>query len=77
MSEPTGPIPAEEEEPHIHLPPPSYWPIILAIGTAMALAGIVIYPAVWIVGIIVALVALAGWLRELGHDLAVAPSEPE
>ena len=77
MSEPTGTVPVEDEEPHIHLPPPSFWPIVLAIGTAMALAGIVIHPAVWIVGIVVFLVALAGWLRELGQDLAVAPSKPE
>lgn len=77
MSEPTVVAPTEEPEPHIHLPPPSYWPIIFAIGTAMALGGIVIYPAVWIIGIIVVLVALAGWLRELGEDLRQAPSEPE
>jgi len=75
MSLPADPV--DDEEPHIHVPPPSYWPITLAIGAAMALAGIVIHPLVWIVGIIVVLVALAGWLLELGHDLRIAPSEPE
>ncbi len=77
MSEPTGTVSVEDEEPHIHLPPPSYWPIMLALGAALGLSGIIIHPAVWIVGVILVLIALAGWMRELGQDLSVAPSEPE
>ena len=59
-----------------HLPPPSFMPLILAIGIAASLAGLVIAPVVWIVGLGVVIVALAGWFREIGQDILEAPDEP-
>lgn len=65
------------EHGEIHLPPPSHWPIVMAIGISAALAGVVINTFMWIVGVLVILVALAGWIVELGHDIEIAPDGPE
>jgi cytochrome c oxidase subunit I len=76
--EPTAVYPNEHAEHHeIHLPPPSYWPVVMAIGLSAGLAGIVINPFVWIAGAVIVVVALSGWLRELARDIMEAPSEPE
>jgi cytochrome c oxidase subunit IV len=61
----------------IHLPPPSYWPPILAIGISAAIAGLAMRPWVWIGGLVICVIALSGWLRELGRDIVEAPTEPE
>jgi cytochrome c oxidase subunit 1 len=63
------------EHGEIHLPPPSYWPVVMAIGITAALAGIVINTFVWIAGVLIILVALSGWMIELGRDLKTAPDD--
>jgi len=71
-----GPHGPEEHGEH-HLPPPSFMPLILAIGIAASIAGLVISPVVWIVGLAVVVVALAGWFREIGQDILEAPADIE
>lgn len=53
-----------DENPEIHLPAPSYWPIVLAFGLTLIAAGVVSTIIVSIVGVIVLLVAIAGWTLE-------------
>ena len=53
-----------KEHPEIHLPPPSYWPILLAFGMTLIAVGVVTNFIVSIVGVIVMLVAIAGWTLE-------------
>ncbi len=53
-----------EDRPDIHLPSPSYWPIVLAFGLVLIAIGVVSSFIVSIVGIIVMLVAIAGWTLE-------------
>jgi len=53
-----------EEKPDIHLPDPSYWPIVLAAGIALIAVGTVSNFIVSIVGIIVLLVSIGGWAME-------------
>jgi cytochrome c oxidase subunit 1 len=64
-----------KEAPDIHLPAPSFWPIILAFGLALIAAGVVSNILVSIVGIVVMLAAIAGWTmenraagKEKGHE---------
>ncbi|HVA21446.1 MAG TPA: cytochrome c oxidase subunit 4 [Candidatus Micrarchaeia archaeon] len=55
--------------PHaIHLPPPSYWPIVLAVGMAMALIGVITQYVVVAIGLLITLVALAGWIRDARRE---------
>ena len=51
-------------EPDIELPPPSYWPMVLAFGLLLISIGVVSTLLISFVGIIVLLVAIAGWVRE-------------
>jgi len=50
-------VDVEEAEPHIHLPNPSYWPILLGVALAIMLFGLLfISSAAWLVPIAVILV---------------------
>lgn len=48
----------------IHVPPPSFWPIVLAGGLVLIAIGVISSFTVSIVGIIVLLAAIAGWAME-------------
>ena len=52
----------------IHLPPPSWKPIIVAVGLAMALAGVVINWVVVAVGVVVSVAAIVGWVRDARRE---------
>jgi cytochrome c oxidase subunit 1 len=52
------------EQPEIHLPSPSYWPIALAFGMALIAVGVVSTFIISIVGVVVMLVTIAGWTLE-------------
>ena len=51
----------------IHLPPSSYWPIILAFGFSLLVAGLALNIALTITGVVLLLVAIVGWLIEPIH----------
>ncbi len=48
----------------IHLPPNSYWPIVLAFGFSCILGGLALNIALTIMGVVVTLVAAIGWVIE-------------
>ncbi|MBS1252157.1 MAG: hypothetical protein MAG451_01194 [Anaerolineales bacterium] len=48
----------------IHLPSPSWWPLVLTIGITLFVLGIVFSFYLAGLGLIVFLIALVGWLRE-------------
>jgi cytochrome c oxidase subunit 1 len=52
------------EQPQIHLPSPSYWPITLAFGLALIAIGVVSSIFVSILGVVVMLASIAGWTLE-------------
>ena len=51
----------DEEEEHIHLPGPSYWPILLASAIALTLVGLLIDVSVALVGLLLAFIFGIGW----------------
>jgi cytochrome c oxidase subunit 1 len=53
-----------EEKHDIHIPAPSFWPIVLAGGLVLMAVGMVSTLVVSIVGVIVLFVAVAGWAME-------------
>jgi uncharacterized membrane protein len=53
-----------EKKPEIHMPAPSFWPIVLAAGMALMAVGLVSSILVSIVGLVILLVAVAGWTME-------------
>src|SRR5258706_8710539 len=54
----------EEAEPHIHVPNPSYWPVLLGLSIAVAIAGfLLISSAPWIsiIALVFVLICILGW----------------
>jgi hypothetical protein len=44
--------------------PVSVWPIVLAAGLSLLLAGVVYSPVVSVIGLVLLLVSIAGWTQE-------------
>jgi BON domain len=57
----------EQEEPHIHLPSPSLWPMLLSVAILVTVAGLLFFPDTpWltIVGAPFVLIGILGWALE-------------
>jgi hypothetical protein len=71
--------PAEEPAPPpgeaIHLPGPSYLPVLTALGISLALVGVVISIILTAVGGVIALVAIVLWIRDVREDMSELPLE--
>jgi plastocyanin len=74
--------------PGIHLPGPSRWPFVLPIGAAMLLfaiiprvgeggAGGLLQPWLLLIGLIVVIVGIIGWLRDAMREWRTAASRPD
>ena len=53
-----------DESSHIHLPGPSYWPIVISVALLITFVGFLIInstPALVIVGVILVLISIIGW----------------
>ena len=62
-------------EPHqaFHLPPPSIWPPVLAVGIALLLTGLIINLVVIIIGAVLSIAATALWVRDARHEFSELP----
>ena len=61
----------------IHLPGPSYLPVIVAFGTTIALVGLVLNWVMFGIGVAITVVAIVRWARETREDIADLPIEHE
>jgi len=50
-----------EEEEHIHLPGPSYWPILLACALALTMIGLLVDISLAAIGLLLAFMFGIGW----------------
>ena len=64
---PTG-DPSWEQLPPAHLPQPTYWPVVLALGIVFLAWGVVTTVAISAIGLALLALALGGWIRELRHE---------
>lgn len=51
-------------DPHIHLPSPSYWPLVIAVGVGIVAVGIVYTPIISVVGGVLIVLGAWGWVQE-------------
>jgi len=72
MAEPESPSAAEGHA-AFHLPPPSIWPPVLALGVAFILTGLVVTRVLLVVGIILGVVAVALWVRDARREFKELP----
>jgi hypothetical protein len=77
MSNEAPPSPETPELPHgdgtPHLPGPSFWPFLLAVGFATSLIGVITKIEVVVIGLIILLASLVGWVREARHEYRSLP----
>ena len=57
----------------IHLPDPSYLPVIVALGVTIALVGVVMSWIVFGLGLAITLVAVVLWVRDTRRDISELP----
>ena len=68
MTEETTATKSEITPEDIHLPPNSYWPIVLAFGFVMVIGGLAMSLPMALAGVIIAFVSGIGWVIEPVHD---------
>lgn len=61
----------------IHLPGPSYLPVVVALGVTIALVGVVINWILFGLGLATTVVATARWVRQTRVEMAELPLEHE
>ena len=59
----------------IHLPGPSYLPVLTAFGITLVVCGIVLSLAMVAIGLIITVVAIWRWVRETRTEIAELPLE--
>jgi type IV secretory pathway TrbD component len=59
----------------IHLPGPSYLPIVTAVGLTVVVVGVVQSWIIVAIGLIITLVAVVRWVRETRQDIGELPLE--
>ncbi len=70
-----------DEQGPIEMPRPTAWPLVVALGVALALAGVATSPAILAVGAVILLAGIAGWVGQLLpgqghiHEERVEPSQ--
>jgi 4-amino-4-deoxy-L-arabinose transferase-like glycosyltransferase len=66
---------AEEAGEAIHLPGPSYQPVVLAFGLTLAVTGVVLFPMVAVIGLVIVIVTLYLWIRDTRREIKDLPLE--
>ncbi len=57
----------------IHLPDPSYLPVIVAAGTTILVVGVVISPILVVLGAAITVVAIVRWVVQVRAEMAELP----
>ena len=73
VDRPEQPVPPPGEP--VHLPGPSYLPVLTALGITIAVVGIVLSWVLVAIGGAIALMAIVRWVRETRTEMAELPLE--
>jgi hypothetical protein len=72
-------VPEQEVVPgateHVHLPGPSYLPVVVAAGISLAVVGLVLSVVLVVIGLLVTVVGVVRWTRETRAEMAELPLE--
>ncbi len=66
---------AEEAGESIHLPGPSYHPVLVAFGVTLAVTGVVLYPPATVLGLLITVITLFLWIRDTRREISDLPLE--
>jgi Cytochrome c oxidase subunit IV len=67
--------PADEAGELIHLPGPSFIPVMTAFGLTLAVVGVVISWILVGIGLVITVVAIGRWIRETRSEISELPLE--
>jgi hypothetical protein len=73
VERPQDPVPEPGEA--VHLPGPSYLPVLTAFGITIALVGIVISWVLVAIGLVLVVVVATRWIRQTREDISELPLE--
>jgi hypothetical protein len=59
----------------IHLPGPSYHPVLVAFGLTLVVVGVVLFPVASVIGLLITLVTLFHWIRDTRREISELPLE--
>ena len=59
----------------VHLPGPSYLPVLVAFGVTLMVAGVVITWFISVAGALITLIAVIRWVRETREEMGELPLE--
>jgi Cytochrome c oxidase subunit IV len=59
----------------VHLPGPSYLPVLTAFGIAIGVVGVVIMWPLTVIGGLIAVYSIVRWVRETRDDISELPLE--
>jgi len=66
---------ADEPGEAIHLPGPSYQPVLLAFGVTLVVTGVVLFPPAVVIGLIITAITLYRWIRDTRGEISELPLE--
>jgi hypothetical protein len=64
---------ADEPGESIHLPGPSFQPVVLAFGITLAVIGVVLFPVVAVIGLVITVITLVRWIRDTRGEISELP----
>ena len=73
VKRPQEPVPPPGEA--VHLPGPSYLPVLTAFGITLAVIGVVISFFLTAAGLLITVIAVVRWVRETREDISELPLE--
>jgi Flp pilus assembly protein TadB len=66
---------ADEPGEAIHLPGPSYHPVLVAFGLTLVVVGVVLFPVASVIGLLITAVTLFHWIRDTRREMSELPLE--
>jgi Flp pilus assembly protein TadB len=66
---------AEEAGEAIHLPGPSFQPVLVAFGLALTVTGVVLSPVLVVIGLVITVITIVRWIRDTRSDISELPLE--
>jgi Cytochrome c oxidase subunit IV len=71
----TDGVPAPPAGEAVHLPGPSYLPVVTALGLTLAVTGVVLSLIMVVLGVVITLIALWRWIADTRRDISELPLE--
>jgi hypothetical protein len=66
---------ADEPGESIHLPGPSFQPVAVGFGLMLAVVGVVLFPVMAVIGLVITVIAVVSWIRDTRSEISELPLE--